>query len=182
MQIGKTLYVKNRDDWREWLEKHHETEKEIWLVFYNKASGKPSLPYNDAVEEALCFGWIDSIVKKLDNERRAQRFSPRKANSPISPMNLERMRRMKKAGLVTEAGLATIKDQLDVAFVIAKDIEKALKKDKATWENFQKFPESYKRIRIGWIEWSRPRPEVFKQRLDYFIKMTAQNKRYGMVQ
>lgn len=91
MEIGKTLYVINRKKWREWLRKNHKNEKDIWLIFFKKESGKPRLPYNDAVEEALCYGWIDSIVKKNDGEKFAQRFSPRKKNSFLSDMNKERI-------------------------------------------------------------------------------------------
>jgi len=106
MNITKTLYVKNRKDWRVWLEKHHATEKEIWLIFYRKNSGKPIIPYNDAVEEALCFGWIDSIEKGIDHERFAQRFTPRKPKSQWSEANKERVRRLSKEGRMTPSGLA----------------------------------------------------------------------------
>ena len=77
MEIGKLLHVSDRESWRQWLENNFKTEKEIWLVFPDKASGKPRIQYNDAVEEALSFGWIDSIVKRLDEHSSAQRFSPR---------------------------------------------------------------------------------------------------------
>ena len=84
MEIGKTLYVANRKGWREWLAKNHAKEKEIWLVYYRRETGQPRIPYNDAVEEALCYGWIDSTQKKLDGERFAQRFSPRNKTSGLS--------------------------------------------------------------------------------------------------
>ncbi len=195
MEITKTLYVTERKDWRAWLKKHHASEKEIWLVYYTKQSGKPRIPYNDSVEEALCFGWIDSIVKKMDANSFAQRFSPRRKGSQLSPMNQERIRRLIKQKKMTPAGLAAVKDslkpstketktnpRLKARLVIAPDIRQALKADEGTWKNFQKFPASYKRIRIGWIEGARKRPEEFRKRLAYFLKMTAQNKRFGMVQ
>ena len=87
MEIAQTLYVTNRDDWRAWLEKNSHSEKEVWLVYYRKEAEKPRIPYNDAVEEALCFGWIDSINKKLDEERNVQRFSPRRPKSEYSQTN-----------------------------------------------------------------------------------------------
>src|SRR5215211_1457346 len=96
MKITKTLHVTNRKDWRKWLREHYKTEKEIWLVYYKKDTGKPRILYNDAVEEALCFGWIDSILKTLDDQRNAQRFSPRKPNSKYSPANKERLRKLLK--------------------------------------------------------------------------------------
>ena len=143
--------------------------------------GKPSLPYNDAVEEALCFGWIDSTVKKIDAERNAQRYTPRRPNSPFSEMNKERVRRLIAAGLMTPAGLAAAGDLSTEKFTIAEDILQALKADAQAWQNFRAFPESYQRIRVGWIEGARKRPADFEKRLRYFIKMTAANKKYGMV-
>ncbi len=179
----ETLYVTNRRDWREWLEKNHKKKKDVWLVYYRKSSGKPRIPYNDAVEEALCFGWIDSIVKGIDEEKYAQRFSHRRAGSNWSQMNLERARRLIKQGKMKPVGLGLVEDLLkNERFEIASDILKALKKDENTWAVFQDFPDSYKRIRLGFIEMARNRPEEFRRRLRYFLKMTAQNKRFGMVQ
>jgi uncharacterized protein YdeI (YjbR/CyaY-like superfamily) len=182
MDIGKTLYVTERADWRRWLAKNHDREPEIWLVLYTKASGKASLPYNDAVEEALCFGWIDSIVKKHGEESRAQRYSPRRPGSPISEMNKARIRRLYEAGKMTPAGMASVGNLLDEAFEAPGDIIEALKADEETWRNYEVFPESYKRIRVGWIDGARSRRDVFETRLRYFIKMTKQNKRFGIVQ
>jgi uncharacterized protein YdeI (YjbR/CyaY-like superfamily) len=182
MELGKTLYVTSRNEWRAWLEKRHASEKEIWLVFYNKRSGKPSLPYNDAVDEALCFGWIDSTVKKVDEERRAQRFTPRRKGSPVSEMNKERARRMIKAGLMTQSGLAVLGDLSHEKFVFPDDIISAIKSSPEAWRNFQKFSKAYKMIRIGYIDGARDRPEEFKKRLAYFMKMTAKSRKFGMVQ
>lgn len=105
MKIGKKLYLKDRKEWRKWLVKNHLKESEIWVVYYKKHTNKLSIPYNDAVEEALCFGWIDSIEKRIDEECYAQRFSPRKAKSQWSESNIERMRRLIKEGRMTSAGL-----------------------------------------------------------------------------
>jgi uncharacterized protein YdeI (YjbR/CyaY-like superfamily) len=107
-EIGKTLYVTDRRAWRSWLVKNHGKEKEIWLVYYRKFTGKPRIPYNDAVEEALCFGWIDSIQKKLDAERFAQRFSPRRYNSELSQANKERILKLIQQRKMTRAGLAAV--------------------------------------------------------------------------
>ena len=192
MDLGETLYVTNRKQWRAWLVKHHKTKKEIWLVYYRKDSGKPRLPYNDAVEEALCYGWIDSTYKPIDSESHAQRFSPRRKGSKLSPMNKERVRRLAAAKKMTRAGWDSIAHELDDAKTektktlkkaeLPEDILDALKADAAVWENFQAFPESYKQIRVGWIDGVRKRPEEFEKRLRYFIKMTGKNKRFGMVQ
>ena len=187
MNLGKTLYVTNRKQWRSWLAKNHNKEKEIWLIYYRKSSGKKRIPYNDAVEEALSYGWIDSIMKGIDKEKFAQRFTPRKPNSVLSQMNKERIYRLIKQKKMTTKGLTAVKHVFDDSSknskcLIKTDILKFLKEDKKTWENFQKFPESYKRIRIEWIEGARTRPELFKKRLRYFLKMTAKNKKYGMIQ
>lgn len=182
MKLGKTLYLTNRKAWRAWLRQNHAREKEIWLIYYKKHSGQPGIPYNDAVEEALCYGWIDSIIKRVDQDRTAQRFSPRRPKSFLSETNKERVRRLIKAKKMTRGGLEKIQAQLNKEFVLAKDIVAALKKDATTWKNFGAFPESYQRIRVGWIDASRHRPEIFQQRLRYFLKMTAQNKKFGMVQ
>ncbi len=194
MELGETLYVTNRKQWRAWLAKHHKTKKEIWLVYYRKDSGKPRIPYNDAVEEALCYGWIDSTQKKVGDESTAQRFSPRRKGSPVSPMNKERIRRLIASKKMTKAGMESIGHELTEdlkkasaskqlkKFQIPDDILERLKQDELVWKHFQKFPESYKRIRIGWIDGARNRPEEFQKRLRYFLKMTRENKRYGMVQ
>ncbi len=182
MDLGETLYVTERKTWRDWLQAHHTDAPEIWLVYYSKASGKPSIPYNDAVEEALCFGWIDSIVKKQGPESRAQRFTPRRPGRPLSPMNKVRFRRLAETGLVHADVLEQFRDVLDEPFVIPDDIAAALQADADVWRNFQSYPDSYQRIRVGWIDGSRRRPDVFSQRLDYLIKMTKQDKRFGMVQ
>ena len=182
MDIGETLHVTERKDWRAWLEKNHDSRPEIWLVYHNKASGKPRLSYNDAVEEALCFGWIDSIVKKHSPDTAAQRYTPRRPRSPLSEMNKARIRRLHEQGLMTEAGMAHAQGVLDEPFEIPRDILDALKEDPEVWRNFDAFPESYKRIRVGWVDAGRSRREVFDQRLGYLLRMTKQNKRFGMVQ
>jgi len=194
MDISKTLYIKNRREWRSWLTRNHGSAPEIWLIYYKKQSGKPRIPYNDAVEEALCYGWIDSILKPIDGQCYAQRFSPRRKNSRLSEMNKERVRRMIKAKKMTRFGLESIRHHLEKnlnksgdsrnikKFTMPKDILKILKTSPAAWKHFEKFPMSYKRIRIGWIDAARPRPGIFNQRLKYFIKMTSKNKRFGMVQ
>ena len=179
MKVTRTLHVTDRKKWRAWLRKHYKTEKEIWLVYYKKETGKPRIAYNDAVEEALCFGWIDSIVKTLDAKRSAQRFSPRKPKSKYSPANKERLRKLVKQRKVIKEVLETLGDILEEKLEIPKDILKAIKGNKEAWNNFQKFSDAYKRIRIGFIDGARKRPEEFKKRLRYFIKMTEKNKQYG---
>ncbi len=189
MEIGKTLYVAGREKWRLWLKNNYSKKKDIWLAYYKVNSGKARIPYNDAVEEALCYGWIDSTVKSIGKDKFAQRFTPRRRGSMLSDLNKERIRMMIAQKKMTQAGINAVKHAFDIADddaklkkLIPKDIMKALKKDPEIWKNFSKFSESYKRIRIGWIEGARSRPELFRQRLQYFLKMTAKNRRFGMVQ
>jgi uncharacterized protein YdeI (YjbR/CyaY-like superfamily) len=182
MEITRTLRVTTRKAWRAWLEKNHARKKEIWLVYATKQSGQARVPYSDAVEEALCFGWIDGIMKKIDANYFTQRFSPRRsAKSQLSETNKERVRRLTRAGLMTPAGMEKIRRRMSEKFVLAPDIIAALKRDPQTWRNFQRFPKWYQRVRVGWLDASRHRPEIFESRLRYFLKMTAQNKRYGQV-
>jgi uncharacterized protein YdeI (YjbR/CyaY-like superfamily) len=178
MEIGRTLRARTRSEWRRWLDKNHTTATEIWLVFYTKASGKPFVSYDHAVEEALCFGWIDGIVKKLEADSRAQRFTPRRPKSPVSELNKERMRRLIEAGKMTEAGLAAAPDLHD-EFEYWPEIIAELRADPVVWENFQSFSEAYRRIRIGWVQFTTGNDDVRRQRLDYFIKMTREGKQFG---
>lgn len=187
MKVGTSLYVTNRKQWRAWLSKHHATASEIWLIYYRKESGKPRISYNDAVEEALCYGWIDSIAKPRDSQSWYQRFSPRKPKSVLSELNKERIRRLIKAKKMTRYGLDSIRHHLTKKTsapkksVLPDDILAVLKSDPAAWKNFRKFPAAYKRIRVGWIDGARNRRREFKKRLRYFMKMTAANKRFGTI-
>jgi uncharacterized protein YdeI (YjbR/CyaY-like superfamily) len=108
MEIGETLYVTTREDFRKWLEQNHASKKELWLIQFKKAAKKPSINYVDAVEEALCFGWIDGTQKSMDSERYALRFSPRRPKSNWTETNKERARRLIAEGKMTEAGLASL--------------------------------------------------------------------------
>jgi len=179
MEITLTLYVSNRKDWRNWLKKNYKTEKEIWLVLPKKATGKPRIEYNDSVEEALCFGWIDSIQKTLDGDHTVQRFSPRKPKAKYSQANIERLRYLIAKKKVIKEVAETLNDVLNEEFVISSDILKAIKANKKAWKNFQAFSDSYVRIRVAFIDAARKRPEEFKKRLHHFIEMTEQNKTFG---
>lgn len=179
MKIGETLYVTNREDWRAWLEQNFNKERETWLVFPHKSSGKPRLPYNDAVEEALCFGWIDSIVKNWDEKSSIQRFSPRNPNSSFSQPNKERLRWLLQQKMLHPTMQDLAEKVLKEKFVFPADIIKAIKDDRAVWENYQKFSPAYRRIRVAYIDAARKRPEEFKKRLANFIKKTRENKQIG---
>lgn len=179
MNITDALYLSDRKDWRKWLRKNYKTAKEVWLVYYKKESGKPRIAYNDAVEEALCFGWIDSTVKPLDKESIVQRFSPRNPKSSYSQANKERLKRLINEGRVMKDILPSLKDIPTERFEIPKDILEAIKSNQDAYRNFQDFSGSYIRIRIAFIDGARNRPEEFQKRLKYFIKMTEKNKQFG---
>jgi uncharacterized protein YdeI (YjbR/CyaY-like superfamily) len=182
VKLGGTLDARTRAGWRNWLRRNHAHKKEIWLVYHAKGSGSSSISYNDAVDEAICFGWIDSTVKKLDAHSRAQRFTPRRKGSPISEMNKARARRLVRERRMTAIGRAALGPALRrERLVVAPDIRRALRAEPGAWARFQKLPVAYKRIRLGFIEGARGRPEMFATRLRYFVRVTAQGKRYGMV-
>lgn len=190
MKTTGKLYVTNRDDWRAWLRRNHDAKKEVWLIYYKKHTGKPRIPYDDAVEEALCFGWIDSIIKKIDDEKFAQKFTPRKGKSKWSELNKRRARKMIKEGKMTEAGLAKIQDAKNSGewfktasvrreLVIPPYMEKALATNKKALDYFNNLANSYKRQLVGWIT-SAKREKTRKRRLTEAISLLEQNKKLGM--
>jgi uncharacterized protein YdeI (YjbR/CyaY-like superfamily) len=179
MKKFKTLYITERKEWREWLEVNFDREKEIWLIYPNKFSGKPRILYNDAVEEALCFGWIDSTIRKFDKESSMQRFSRRNPKSPYSQANKERLRWLLKENMIHQSIKESVKKILKEKFIFPSDIINAIKKDKKAWKNYQTFSQAYKRIRIAYIDGARKRPEEFNKRLANFIKKTRENKLIG---
>jgi uncharacterized protein YdeI (YjbR/CyaY-like superfamily) len=179
VEDSRLLYVTEREEWRSWLRENFLKEKEIWLVFPNKASGKPRLAYNDAVEEALCFGWIDSTVHSIDAYRAAQRFTPRNPKSSYSQANKERLRWLSGHGLLHPSIEVAVMDVLAEEYVCPPDIIDEIRKDELAWKNYIGFSDTYKRIRIAYIDSARKRPEEFTKRLDNFIRMTRQNKLIG---
>lgn len=179
MEIGKKLYVDSRGKWRKWLEGNYDREKEIWLAYHNKKSGKARVAYNDAVEEALCFGWIDSTVKKIDENSSAQRFTPRNLKSGYSQANIERLRKLVAEERVILSVLVAVAPILAKKFVFPPDIMAKIKANNAAWKNFQKFSPAYQRIRIGYVEGARSRREEFEKRLANLIKKTENGKQFG---
>jgi uncharacterized protein YdeI (YjbR/CyaY-like superfamily) len=173
------LQAASRAAWRAWLRKHYKSEKEVWLVFHKKHTGKPNISYNDAVEEALCFGWIDSTVRRLDQDRYAQRFSVRRARSSYSQANQERLKSLVAQGKVAAEVLAVLPDLSPNRFDPPADILQAIRANSTAWKNFRKFPQPYIRIRLAFIEGARKRPKEFQKRLSYFIVMTEKNKLFG---
>lgn len=172
----KTLYVTTRKEWRDWLSDNFDKTTEIGLVYPKKNTGKIRIPYNDAVEEALCFGWIDSTIKTLDNNNTIQRFTPRNPKSEFSQANKERLKWLFDRKMIHPSLELIVKQTINYKFVPPSDIIEAIKEDRTAWENYQLFSDSYKRIRIAYIDSARKRPDEFKKRLSGFIDKTRKNK------
>lgn len=157
--MTKELELKSRAAWRRWLEKNHETAKEVTLVFARATTGAKTLPYADAVEEALCFGWIDGLVKGIDEERYSRRFTPRKPGSMWSDPNVERWNRLKREGKLAPAGLAaapTHRRYLPrTSEVPPPQIEAELRKDEEVWSYFNSLPPSHRREYLRWFEMAK---------------------------
>ena len=184
-EITEVFYPHNRQQWRDWLQTHHQSGKtEVWLQTYRKATGKPSLPYDDMVEECLCFGWIDGVTKKYDEESAVHRITPRKKKTFLSELNRQRVWKLQQLGLMTPAGVVPIADQIGQMadpLVLPDWIVAQLQLDPEVWDNFSKFPHFYKRLKIGWINeiTGNSRDAEKQKRLNYLIKMSKQGKMYG---
>ena len=176
MEITKTFYTAKREEWRAWLSENFESESEIWFVFPTKASGERSLSYNDAVEEALCFGWIDSTNKYLDPLHCARRFTKRKKGSPYSRPNIERLIWLDKLNMLHPSIKESVLPIIRAPYVFPEDIINRIKSDERAFREYQAFSESYKRIRVAYIDAARSRPDEFEKRLESFIRKTREGK------
>lgn len=178
MEIENLIPVKSREALREWLREHGRTEKACWVIV--SMTPKPgTLLYLDAVEEALCFGWIDSVKKKISETELAQRLSPRSQRSSWTELNKARVRRLEKLGLMSDEGRKVLPDMDPDSFKIDPVIEQRLKEDKQVYDNFLAFPALYRRVRIDTIQSVKHQPQLFQSRLDKFITNTKENKMYG---
>ena len=181
----QTIELRTRQEWRAWLEDHHSSESEIWLVFHKRHAGVDEISYDDAVEEALCFGWIDSLVRRLDEDRYARKLTPRKPDSRWSTINRRRYADLKARGLLAAAGLerAPTSRSGDAprprASVLPSYIEKALKADARAWEHFQQLAPSYRRAYVGWID-SAKREETKARRLRESVRLLAAGQKLGL--
>ena len=171
------LPVSTREQLREWLMKNHKVAREAWIIMSRKPK-KGTILYLDIVEEALCFGWIDGINKKLDEKKHVQRITPRKSNN-WTELNKERVRRLERIGLMTDAGRAVLPDMSTENFIIASEIWKEIRDDEKVLKNFKSFPALYIRVRIGNIQQEIKHPIVYKRRLNKFLDMTREGRMYG---
>jgi len=193
IEMSEKLYVSNRDAWRAWLKENHDAKKEVWLIYYRKHTGKPSISYDDSVEEALCFGWVDSIIKKLEDEKFARKFTPRKDRSRWSEANRERVEKMIREGEMTEAGLIRIKEARASGgwfdghvsarhrkeLVVPSYLQDALAANKKALDNFNKLANSYKRDFVLWID-NAKMEGTRKKRVAEAMRLLEQNQKLGM--
>ncbi len=184
MKPIETVDLRTRARWRKWLSRHHGSKSEIWLVFHKRHTGVPCMDYEDAVEEAICFGWIDSLIRKLDDDRYARKFTPRTADSKWSTINRNRFAKMKSRGLLTAAGLKRPPtnrsgDAPKPPATLPRYIEEALRHDAKAWESFQRLAPSHRRAYITWIE-SAKRDETKQRRLKEALKMLVAGEKLRM--
>ena len=187
--LNNALLLRNKTEWRKWLEKNHSTLDEIWLIHYKKSSNKKNLNHYEAVEEALCFGWIDSTLKRIDDEKYILRYTPRKNKSVWSKINKETAKRMISDGKMTTSGIEKIntakKNGLwktaytnKIRDKLPSDLEKSLSSDRVAWENFQNFANSYSNMYIGWVNNAKTEKTRIK-RINEVVKRSRKNQKPG---
>jgi len=187
----KTLEVKDCAEWRAWLAANHGRETEVWLVYYKKGSGEPSIEYGASVEEALCFGWVDSIIKKLDEERYARKFTPRKETSKWSASNIQRVERLIEEGLMTEHGLKLVQaaklsgkwdqpvQKPTLSFEMPEEFAAALKHNPRAKHTFENLAPTYQKQYLGWIITAK-RAETREKRILESIELLTEGKKLGL--
>jgi uncharacterized protein YdeI (YjbR/CyaY-like superfamily) len=184
--IIETFCPKSRQEWRDWLQENHSIKQSIWLIYYKKKSGVSSIIYSDAVDEALCFGWIDSTTRPIDDEKFMQFYSKRKANSVWSKVNKEKIERLTKAGLMTKAGYEiieiakengswTILDQVE-ALIIPADLDEKLQKMPKANEYFLSLSRTDKRNILQWLVLAK-RQETRVKRIAEIVDLASKQQK-----
>ena len=180
------ISASDRNKWRAWLEENHASEKEVWLIYFKKHTGRGSVTYMESVKEALCFGWIDGIKKSVDEERYTHRFTPRRSGSKWSALNIKLAREMIETGQMTKAGLEAFNNRVEYAGEISKpgkkkdinlapELEKILKTSQKAWDNFNQLAPGYRRQYVGWLQ-SAKKPETRERRLKELIGVLEKTK------
>jgi uncharacterized protein YdeI (YjbR/CyaY-like superfamily) len=180
----KTFDAGTVQRWRDWLKQHHDSEAEVWLIFHKKHTGKPSVAYKDALDEALCYGWIDSLIKRIDDDRYARKFTPRKPGSNWSSINVKRYNELRAARKLAPPGLARSPDGQPVvdgsrSTNFPSDIEKAIKKNALAWRFFESLAPSYKRLYVRWIDGAK-REETRRRRVEQLIEKLRAGRKPGL--
>jgi len=184
MTKATLMSFRNRQQWRAWLAKHHASSAGVWLVFYKRHTGVKSIPYEDTVREALCFGWIDSLIKRLDDDRYALKFTPRQPTSKWSHINRKRWAELKADGLLTSAGLAAAPTANTYApRPLVPDlpvfIAKALKTNHKAWTFFRQLAPTHRRQFVVWIYLAK-RTETREKRIRESIRLLAAGQKLGL--
>jgi uncharacterized protein YdeI (YjbR/CyaY-like superfamily) len=190
IELATALLFKNRDEWHYWLEKNHTILNDVWLIHYKKSLSEKSVNHFEAVEEALCFGWIDSKLKKIDEERFILKYSPRKPKSVWSKINKDTAEKMISLGKMTQAGFETIEEAKkhgfwDIAYTnlvkewLPSDLKNALMANRIAWNNFQHYANSYRNMYIGWVKNAKTK-ETRKKRISQVVKRSLNNKKPGI--
>ncbi|HTX89610.1 MAG TPA: YdeI/OmpD-associated family protein [Anaerolineales bacterium] len=189
MKITQTFTAPDRPSWHDWLAEHGATESEVWLVYFKAAAGKPTISYEDSLEEALCFGWVDSLIQKIDEEKYARKFTPRKLGSKWSELNKHLVAKLVKEGRMTAAGLDKVEFPLEEAkaerpkrpaLPLPDWLRAGLMTSPTAWENFQKLAPSHQRNYIGWISDAK-KEETRQRRLQTAIAKLEKNEKLGLI-
>jgi len=184
------ITIINRSEWREWLEKNHHSSPGVWAVFYKKHSNIPTLDYEDFVEEALCFGWIDSIIKKLDEERYARKVTPRRPGSAWSELNKKRVLKLEKARLMTDAGRKVIHaakkagkwnitGMPEINVEMVSEFQNALDHNHKAKSFFEQLTLSYQKRYLLWIQMAK-KPDTRNRRIREAIDLLCNNQKLGL--
>jgi uncharacterized protein YdeI (YjbR/CyaY-like superfamily) len=190
METIQEIYLQDRKDWHRWLDENYGTKKGVWLIFYKAHTGKPSIPYEDAVEEALSYGWIDSIIKKVDEERYARKFTPRKPHSKWSDSNIVRIEKMIREGRISKQGLLMVEQlKINGEFFLTtpppKEIDPpkffmdALCENDVALRNFKKLSKSNRRQYVAWLL-NAKKDETRKRRLSELLALLEKNEKLGL--
>ena len=180
----KTFDARTRERWRGWLAKHYASESEIWLIFHKRHTGMPSVAYDDAVDEALCYGWIDSLIKRIDDDRYARKFTPRKAASNWSSANVKRYAALKKANRLVAPGLERSPEGRPIVDTprpeqVPDYIENAIRRNARAWKFFEGLAPSYRRLYVRWVDEAK-RDETKQRRLGQVIEMLKIGRKPGL--
>ncbi len=187
----KQIHFTTRNQWRQWLAKNHDQEKKgVWLVFHRKHAGEPSLEYEEAVEEALCFGWIDSVIKRIDDDRYCRKFTPRRDDSAWSNANKRRVAKITREGRMTEFGQAkvdaakisgrwAIDPQPAINTVVPEELSQALDRNQQAKDYFETLAPTYRKHFIGWIVTAK-RPETRAKRIRESLALLAKGEKLGL--
>jgi uncharacterized protein YdeI (YjbR/CyaY-like superfamily) len=196
------VYFSSPEEFRAWLEEHHQAQTEVWVGYWKKATGKPSLTWSQAVDQALCFGWIDGVLRRVDDERHVQRFTPRKPTSNWSAINIAKVEQLRAEGLMRPAGEAAFARRRDASEAVTSaqreaesgiysyeqrdkaaldpQQEERFRANAAAWENFMAMPPSYRKMALWWVV-SAKRPETRERRLGTLIEDSAADRRLAQM-